>query len=126
LSTIVLSGVLQVGAGHQVWLPVVQIPLPETCTLRWQLGIDCPGCGLTRGFVHMAHGRWEEAYAVHALSLPLFAFVLFQLPLAMAHWSAWEHPVVRSATRWNTVVLLALAGLMLCRWLWLLLFVVVT
>ncbi len=120
LASVMLAGVLQVGNGRQVMMPGWPAPLPETCTLRLQLGIDCPGCGLTRGFIHVAHGRVWDAFAVHPLSPPLFGLAVLQLPLALAHWIPIDHRLVRLATRCNMVCLLVLAAIMLARWIWLL------
>lgn len=41
------------------------------CVFRNLTGLPCPGCGMTRGFVAMGHGRLSEAWGQNALS-PLF------------------------------------------------------
>ncbi|HET6251318.1 MAG TPA: DUF2752 domain-containing protein [Tepidisphaeraceae bacterium] len=55
-------------------------PLPQVCVMRNWLGINCPGCGLTRSFVYMAHGRWRAAYHIHRLGWLLGAIVAGQIP----------------------------------------------
>jgi hypothetical protein len=120
LLPILLAGLLENGSGRRVILPWVGVPLPETCMMRIQFGIDCPGCGLTRAFVNVVQGNPAGAYAIHPLSLVIFAFTLVQLPLALVYWSAAEHPLVSLATRCNRNCMLGLAALLLVRWLWLL------
>ena len=42
---------------------------PTLCIWRNLLGIQCPGCGLTRGVCFLVHGRWAEAIRFNPLSL---------------------------------------------------------
>ncbi|MEQ1566850.1 MAG: DUF2752 domain-containing protein [Myxococcota bacterium] len=58
--------------------------VPMMCTFRRLTGVSCPGCGLTRSFVFLAHGRWEEAVRMNVLGLPLFGVVLAQIPLRIS------------------------------------------
>jgi hypothetical protein len=57
--------------------------LPSTCPFYHLTGLPCPGCGLTRSFVCLAHGHWREAFSYHPLGPVLFgaclAYVLFKL-----------------------------------------------
>jgi hypothetical protein len=46
------------------------------CPFRNLTGLPCPGCGLTRGVYHLAHGEVAKALSFHLLS-PLFYIVLF-------------------------------------------------
>lgn len=55
-------------------------PLPHLCMSRSLFGLSCPGCGLTRSFIHLAHGDWQAAWRVHRLGWLVAAVVLFQLP----------------------------------------------
>lgn len=55
-------------------------PLPETCQSRALLGWECPGCGLTRSFVHLAHGEWPTSLRVHRLGWLLALAVVLQVP----------------------------------------------
>lgn len=38
---------------------------PIICPLRRLTGLPCPGCGLTRSWVHLAHGQIGESLAAH-------------------------------------------------------------
>ena len=39
---------------------------PVLCPFRLLTGLPCPGCGLTRSWVHLAHGQWGDAFAENA------------------------------------------------------------
>ncbi len=41
--------------------------LPPLCPFLVLTGLPCPGCGLTRAFVCLGHGRWEDAERWHPL-----------------------------------------------------------
>jgi hypothetical protein len=54
--------------------------LPGICTWKRFFGLDCPGCGLTRCFVALAHGHIRQAWHFNPAGLLLFALLLYQLP----------------------------------------------
>ena len=92
--------------------------LPTICWLRRTLGIECPGCGLTRSFVHMAHGNLAAAWHQNPFGVPLFLFAAAQL--IWQPWQSWRirsnRPVwqIPGGVWW----LVALCVLMLIRWIW--------
>lgn len=55
-------------------------PLPHLCMSRSMFGVTCPGCGLTRSFVYLAHGNWQASLQAHRLGWLMAAIVLFQIP----------------------------------------------
>lgn len=55
------------------------VTLPPLCPLKVNTGHDCPGCGLTRSFVAIAHGRPAEGFAIHRVGLALFLMAVYQL-----------------------------------------------
>ena len=63
---------------------VIRVPalgnLPGVCLLKRTMNIDCPGCGLTRCFVSLAHGDFVAAWHFNPAGLFLFAIVLYQVP----------------------------------------------
>jgi len=46
--------------------------LPSVCPFYNLTGLPCPGCGLTRSFVCLAHGQWQEALHWHPLGWVVF------------------------------------------------------
>jgi hypothetical protein len=60
------------------WLPIES--LPPMCGSRALLGIECPGCGLTRSFVALAGGDVRESIRLHRLGWLLAAAVVLQIP----------------------------------------------
>lgn len=42
---------------------------PVICPFRRLTGLPCPGCGLTRSWVYLAHGRWHDGFAAHPFGL---------------------------------------------------------
>ncbi len=54
--------------------------LPTVCPFYRITGLPCPGCGLTRAFVCLGHGRWAEALHWHPIGWFVYAlFALFWL-----------------------------------------------
>jgi hypothetical protein len=54
--------------------------LPPLCASRALFGVDCPGCGLTRCFVLLAHGRWAESFAMNRAGGVVAMALLVQIP----------------------------------------------
>ncbi len=80
-AVVVLSLLLDVPSDQRVELRWLRgIPLPGTCMSRAWLGWKCPGCGLTRSFVCLAHGDWAGSLRMHRLGWLLAAAVLAQFP----------------------------------------------
>lgn len=112
-----LAMVLHVGDGSQVLLPGVGMPLPELCTFKRTSGVDCPGCGMTRSFISLAHGDFLRAWHLNPGGPPLFATLAFQIPYrALQLWR------VRSGRReldlhiWGTAALVAVGCLLMSQW----------
>lgn len=56
-------------------LPVAwKSPVP-LCLVRGLTGRDCPGCGMTRAFISIGHGRFAAAAAMHPASIPAYVIV---------------------------------------------------
>lgn len=58
--------------------------LPEVCGSKRLLGVDCPGCGLTRSFVVGVRGDLAEATRLHPLGAVLLLFTAAQVPYRAA------------------------------------------
>lgn len=124
LCVMLLAAMMSVGPGRSVSLPGLG-QIPETCTLHTQLGIDCPGCGLTRSFIHLAHGRAQAAWHLNPIGLFMFAYVAWQIPLALVSFWAAVVPSKQPArssgwlsnwARYNQWLLVGLMLALLLRW----------
>ncbi len=82
LSILVLAACLslEVSSPTQVSVPWIGVTLPGTCLWREVFGVDCPGCGMTRCFVSLAHGDVAAGWAFHPTGLLLFAALIYQIP----------------------------------------------
>ncbi len=49
-------------------------PIP-LCLVKGLTGLDCPGCGMTRAFLLIGHGRLGDAVSMHPASIPAFLIV---------------------------------------------------
>jgi hypothetical protein len=49
-------------------------PVP-LCAINAFTGLDCAGCGMTRAFLLIGHGRVSEATDAHPLAVPAFLIV---------------------------------------------------
>lgn len=108
--TIVAAVLLEVRPDDRVaFIALPSHPLPETCGCRMILGLPCPACGLTRSFVHLAHGRWLQSWHAHHLGWLLAGIVPFQFPYRFAalYWPE-KRFVGIGLTRWLARVLIAL------------------
>ena len=63
-----------------VYLPGFGFPLPDLCSSKQLLGLECPGCGLTRSFIAISHGEFEKAWNLNPASFLAYAFVIGQIP----------------------------------------------
>lgn len=79
-AVVLLAVILQVRGEERVVIPGVNVPLPGTCTFKEYFGADCPGCGLTRCFVSMAHGRVDRALHFNPVGIAFFVIVAMQIP----------------------------------------------
>ena len=78
------TGILTIGAGAAVvgyFNPTTAGFFP-VCPLHALTGLNCPGCGLTRGFHALFHGDVLTALHFNAL-LPLYAFIFFYFTASM-------------------------------------------
>ncbi len=83
------------------------------CASRRQLGIPCPTCGLTRGFVLTVHGRVREAWRLSPTG-PLAAIGIFGMGIALLGIAAMEQrrtpAQMAQMKRWVQAGALAYAG----------------
>lgn len=114
---VVLSFTMTVRDGTQVLIPGTDQPLPGLCAFRNWFNWDCPGCGMTRAFISMAHGDLARAWGYNPTSLLFFPMVMIQIPLrSWLIWLAKQRRPQPDMGRWSLAPLLALMVLMLGQW----------
>lgn len=62
------------------YLHLFGIRIPTLCTFKLLTGYDCPGCGLSRSFTYMGHGRIADAFRMHKLGPLMWTFTALQIP----------------------------------------------
>jgi uncharacterized protein DUF2752 len=80
------------------------LPPFTICPMMRFFDVPCPGCGLTRAFIAIAHGRFEDAW-----SLNPFSYLFFVLALALAWRPRW---IARAPRAWAAGLLAA------TMWIW--------
>lgn len=88
LAVLFLACVFRVDGPEKVIVPFYNMPLPPTCTAKTMFGIDCPGCGMTRSFVSLAHGHVLKAFTFNLGGPLLFSMMAFQL--VYRPWQLWR------------------------------------
>ena len=87
------------GGVRPSWAPCVR--LPPLCGSRVFFGVECPGCGLTRSFVALAHFDWQQSVKYNrvgwlvavavVLQIPFRTYMLWELRrrVVLRHWMQW-------------------------------------
>lgn len=83
---IVLSAFMRIESDSIVTLPLVDYSLPELCNFRRLFNVACPGCGMTRSFIHAANFRIGDAWAMNPAGTLLFLSLVASIPLRIMQW----------------------------------------
>jgi hypothetical protein len=82
-------------------------------------GLDCPGCGLTRCFISLAHGDAASAWNFNPAGVLLFGMLVAQIPYRLAQiWRVkngrgeWRH------RRLSVVLTVVFVSLLMIQWFW--------
>ena len=113
---VLMACLLQVRPDHRVgfrWGP--DMPLPESCGSRVFFGIDCPGCGLTRGFIHLSRGDIWSAWHLNRVSWLLAIALLAQFPYRLWSLRQLRRQVIPQAT-WPTWIGCSLVVILIGNW----------
>lgn len=76
LSLVVLPAFMS--CPDQAHVSFLGLSVPGFCLSREWFGTLCPGCGLTRSFVALTHGRFRESLGFHRLGFVFYLFLLWQ------------------------------------------------
>jgi hypothetical protein len=113
----VLAFLLRVRADDRVILAgLPDYPLPATCLSHAWFGVDCPGCGLTRSLVHLAHADGRASWQAHRLGWLMALVVLLQFPYRLLALARGGEPPLGTRLPWLVGHLLI--ALLLGNWLW--------
>jgi hypothetical protein len=117
LLTVLLSCLLQVRPDQRV-APQFgpNLTLPELCGSRIMWKMDCPGCGLTRSFISIAHGDIWRAWSLNRVSWLLAVALLLQFPYRWWRLRQLKNHVI-SEHRWPAWCGVALPFLLVVNWI---------
>ncbi|MCA9052261.1 MAG: DUF2752 domain-containing protein [Planctomycetaceae bacterium] len=96
--------------GRVAFLVAPEHPLPELCQTKVQWGLPCPGCGLTRCFIHTVHGDLQSAAEANLAGLLVVFLVVAQVPYRL--WIL-RRPREIVWSRWSVVVLFLIPPILL-------------
>ncbi len=81
LAMLALGLILQIDDDNIVELPFVGVRLPGMCWFKSNLGIDCPGCGLTRSVISLTHGDPIRAWHFNPVGILIAVVAMLSVPL---------------------------------------------
>jgi hypothetical protein len=94
--------------GGSGWMP--------GCFFRKLTGLECPGCGMTRGTHALLNGRWMEAFRFNPIGMILLPIAMLGLGVECFGWVRGKS-VFRGLYlgRWGSLILL---GVTVIWWIW--------
>jgi hypothetical protein len=113
---VALALLLHVRSDQRVeFIALPGLPMPQMCWSRSLFGTKCPGCGLTRSVVYLAHGDWRASLAMHRLGIFMAAVILAQFPYCAVGliWKK-DYPLGR---RFAAIFAWSLIALLIGNWL---------
>jgi hypothetical protein len=118
-AVLVAAASLSVRGASEVELPLLGQVLPAMCHWKRLTGLDCPGCGLTRCFIALAHGDIAAAWRFNPAGILLFAMVAGQIPYrGLQLWRLARGRDELAPGRLVGVFIAVLVGLLLLQWVW--------
>jgi hypothetical protein len=116
---IALAFLLSVRDQTQVLVPVLGAPLPELCMMKRSTGLNCPGCGMTRCFISLAHGDLRAAWSYNPAGPLLFAILAAQIPFRLLQLARIRMGLPELRVWLVTQIVFTVLGvLMIGQWLW--------
>lgn len=85
------------GAG---WMPA--------CIFKKATGLDCPGCGMTRGTHALLNGKVQEAFRFNPVGMVLFPLLMIAVAVGVVGWVRGKPlPFRLNPGRWGATVIAA-------------------
>jgi hypothetical protein len=76
------------------------------CLFRKYTGIECPGCGMTRGTYAILHGEFIEGFLYNPVGMILFPLAMIALGIEVIGWVRGKPlPFRLNPGRWGATVL---------------------
>ena len=115
---ITLSFSMRIGSepSDSVYQPWSNQPLPQSCSSRMMFGISCPGCGLTRSFIAISHGKFQRAWNFNAASFLVYSFVFAQIPWQLFQIFRIRMDLPKIHNLWIYLPLIAIAVALVMQW----------
>ena len=101
---------------HVAFRGFAAYPMPHVCTSRTWLGMRCPGCGLTRSIIYLAHGDWHASLRAHRLGWMMAALIALQVPYRVLSLRRPDRPLI--GPRACDVIAFAIIALLLGSWVY--------
>ncbi len=115
---LLLAVILEPARPGQTVVSLAGVPIPPLCGMKRGLGIDCPGCGLTRSWVSLAHGQLSDSLTFHRMGWLVMLYACCQI-LRHGIWLA-NSGARDQARRWGGMLdkaALPLGLLLILNWL---------
>ena len=93
--------------------------LPSLCLWQRLLGGPCPGCGLSRGLVALAHGDVGLAWRLNPGGLLVFSILVYQVPYrGLQLYRLWQGKSEWRLSRWTLAIAIwAVITVLLAQWI---------
>ncbi len=116
---LIMSAVFSVSGETQVDLPWIGQALPGMCQMKNVTGLDCPGCGLTRCFISLAHGDVSRAWHFNPAGIMVFLLVAAQVPYrAMQIWRLRRGQPELDVHRFSNIFTALMVSALVSQWVW--------
>ena len=116
LFVLAASFILQPPTNYAVMLPGFDVEIPGICVWRRATGADCPGCGLTRSFICLAHGDLNSAWQYNPAGLLLFLVCVAQIPYRGYQYYRLRHGRSEWQSRIGSIVIWIAVVALLAQW----------
>jgi hypothetical protein len=103
LAILLISRMANVADGY---IEIMGKRLPEACVWR-SAGMECLGCGMTRGIVYLFNGEMALAWKLHPGSFVIALLLLLEI------YPAYSQSRIKGRTRWLAAAMILVMGLFL-------------
>jgi len=113
-----LSFLMTTNDANQVFLPGVSVAMPESCATKMYLGMDCPGCGMTRAFIRISSGEFAKARQLNSASFVVYLFFAVQIPWHLMQLLRIRRGIGVIDSWWTILPALGVITTLIVCWVW--------